>query len=155
MVVGGGVGNGRGLASALAMGAAGVVMGTRFKASDEATGSAALKAGIAASDGENTLQGDVFDAPYPINWPVGIVGRALRSSFSEEWAGRETELKARAAAMPPFGLVMELNSNPETQINWAGESAGVVNDVLPAAEIVRRTVAEAEALIARLTAVHA
>lgn len=155
VIVAGGVGNGRGLAAALAMGAAGVVMGTRFKASNEAQGSDTLKARIAASDGENTLQGEVFDAPYPINWPAGIVGRALRSSFSEEWAGREPELRQRAAALPPFGLVMELNSNPDTEINWAGESAGLVHDVLPAAEIVRRTVAEAEALIGRLTAVHA
>jgi hypothetical protein len=44
---------------------------------------------------------------------------------------------------------MELGANPETEINWAGESAGLVNAVRPAAEVVRATVAEAEALLRR------
>lgn len=76
----------------------------------------------------------------------------MRSRFSEEWSGRESELRAKAAGMPPFAFVMELGRNPETEINWAGESSGVVQDVIPAAEVVRRTVAEAEALLARVSA---
>lgn len=152
VAIAGGVGSGRGLAAALAMVAAGVVMGTRFKATIEFAGSATQKAAIAASNGENTAAAEVFDAPYPIQWPAGVVGRAMRSRFSEEWSGRESELRAKAAGMPPFAFVMELGRNPETEINWAGESSGVVQDVIPAAEVVRRTVAEAEALLARVSA---
>lgn len=150
VVVAGGVGNGRGLAAALAMGAAGVVMGTRFKATAEFAGSATQKTAIAASDGGNTMAAAVFDAPYPIHWPAGVVGRAMRSRFSEEWAGRESELRERAAAMPPFAYVVELGRDPQTEINWAGESSGLVNEILPAADVVARTVSEAEALLARV-----
>ena len=147
VVLAGGVGNGRGLAAALAMGAAGVVMGTRFKATVEFAGSPTQKEAITRSDGANTLAAEVFDAPYPIDWPKNIVGRAMRSRFSEEWAGREDELRAKAASMPPFALVGDLGRDPETEINWAGESAGLVNEILPAAEVVRRTTAEAEELL--------
>lgn len=154
VVLAGGIANGRGLAAALAMGAAGVVMGTRFKATLEFSGSPTQKAAIAASDGGNTMAAPVFDAPYPIKWPVGVVGRAMQSRFSAEWAGREAELRETAASMPPFAFVAELGRNPETEINWAGESSGLVDEILPAAEVVRRTVDEAEALLARLASVR-
>lgn len=152
VVLAGGIGNGRGLAAALAMGAQAVVMGTRFKASDEFAGSAEAKSAIVASDGGNTAAAAVFDAPYPISWPSNVVGRAMQSRFSAQWAGKEDELRAKAASMPPFALVMELAKDPATAINWAGESSGLVHEVLPAAEVVRRTVAEAEALLDRVTA---
>ena len=155
VVLAGGIATGRGLAAALAMGAAGVVMGTRFKATPEFAGSPTQKAAIAASDGENTAAAEVFDAPYPIEWPAGVVGRAMRSKFYQEWNGREAEVRKRAAEMPPFALVGELSRSPDTEINWAGESSGLIGEILPAAEVVARTVREAEALLARLSVVRA
>ena len=153
VIVAGGVGNGRGLAAALAMGAAGVVMGTRFKATDEFIAPAPIKQAIAVSDGSNTSAAEVFDAPYPIQWPEGVVGRAMNNRFSQEWRGRETELRAKAASMPPFAFVGELARDPETAINWAGESSGLVDSILPAATVVERTVAEAEDLLRRASGV--
>ena len=153
IVVAGGVGNGRGLAGALAMGAAGVVMGTRFKATEEFAGSATQKAAIIASDGSNTLAAEVFDAPYPFDWPAGVLGRAMRSRFSEEWSGRELLLRQTASSQQPFAFVGQLASSPETEINWAGESSGLVDAVLPASMVVERTVAEAERLLRAAAAV--
>ena len=148
VVVAGGVGSGRGLAAALAMGAAGVVMGTRFKATEEFLARASQKAAIVASDGGNTLADHLFDAPYPFPWPAGIVGRAMRSRFSEEWAGRTEEARAKAKTYPSvFGMVMELGEHPATEINWAGESAGLVRAVQPAAAVVAATAAEGERLL--------
>lgn len=155
VVLAGGIANGRGLAAALAMGAAGVTMGTRFKATEEFAGSPTQKAAIAASNGDNTAAAAVFDAPYPIDWPSGVVGRAMRSRFYEEWNGREADLRKKAAEMPPFALVGELARSPETEINWAGESSGLIAEILPAAEVVARTVREAAALLARLSVVRA
>ena len=52
----------------------------------------------------------------------------------------------RAATRPPtFGFLAELMQHPDTTINWAGESAGMVRDIRPAAEIVAEVVADAEA----------
>jgi nitronate monooxygenase len=152
VVVAGGIGDGRGLAAALAMGAAGVVLGTRFKATEEFRATATQKQAIVASHGENTLAHPVFDAPYPFAWPEGIVGRAFKNAFSDEWAGREEDVRAQAAGRPPFALVMELSADPATEINWAGESSSLVHEVLPAAEVVRRIREQAESLLRTVTA---
>jgi nitronate monooxygenase len=152
LLVAGGIADGRGLAAALAMGAAGVIMGTRFKATNEfgpsAAHGSAQKQAIVASDGANTLWDEVFDEAYSMEWPNGIEGRALRSPFTEEWQGRTTELReAVEAAGKPFGFVAKLAQSPETVVNWAGESSGLIHEVLPASEVVLRTARQAEALL--------
>lgn len=156
VLVAGGIADGRGLAAAIAMGAAGVIMGTRFKATHEfgraAPHSQAQKDAIVASDGSNTLWDEIFDEAYAMEWPNGIEGRALRNRFSDEWLGRSEELrKAVQEAGQPFGFVARLAQSPETVINWAGESSGLVHEVLPAAEVVTRTSQQAESLLRAAT----
>ena len=151
VVLAGGVGNGRGLAAALAMGAAGVMMGTRFKATSEygpgIAHEVALKAAIVASDGEDSVFDPLLDMAYGLEWPNGVLGRALHNRFVNEWAGRETELTETVEAAGPFGFVGELGKSPDTAINWAGQSSALVHEVLPAARVVEDTVAEAERLL--------
>ena len=142
VLVAGGIASGRGIAAALAMGAAGALLGTRFKASDECATSDALKAAIVASDGSDTLYDAIFDDACGLEWPSGILSRALRNRFTTEWAGRREALRAEVASRPMFGFVFELAQDPATEINWAGESAGLVDRVRPAAEIVRELVAD-------------
>jgi nitronate monooxygenase len=140
----GGIATGRGVAAALAMGAAGAVLGTRFKASDEFEGELAQKQAIVRSDGSDAIQDEIFDDACGLDWPAPVVGRALRSRFTEEWQGRRRELRAEVAKRPLFGFVRELDADPETQINWAGESAGQVDRIRPAAEIVREIARDTE-----------
>ncbi|MCZ2111872.1 MAG: nitronate monooxygenase [Dehalococcoidia bacterium] len=144
VVIAGGVANGRGLAAALAMGAAGVVMGTRFKASAEFAGTETQKAGIVRSDGSNTVQDGINDIAYGLSWPSPILGRTLESKFTREWLGRDEELREVVASQPMFAFAQQLAKSPDTEVNWAGESSGLIDDILPAAEIIRRTVAGAE-----------
>jgi nitronate monooxygenase len=156
VLVAGGIGSGRGVAAALAMGAAGAVLGTRFKASDEYAGTPALKDAIVASDGGDTLHDEIFDDACGLEWPRRVTGRALRNRFSATWEGRRDELRKTVATYPlPFGFMAELVRDPATEINWAGESAGLVDRVRPAAEIVRTVVADAEARLAALARVLA
>jgi nitronate monooxygenase len=131
------------------MGCAGVVMGTRFKATPEYAGNNGEKAQIVESDGSNTIYDFILDEAIGIEWADGITGRALRSPFTDEWEGRRTELRAKVAGYPAFGFYQELAEKGQA-INWAGESSGLVNEVLPATEVVRRTVAEAEALLGQV-----
>ena len=145
VVVAGGIATGRGLAAVLAMGAAGAVMGTRFKASEEFAGPRALKEALVASDGGNTRHDEIFDEACGLAWPNAVTGRALLNRFTDEWQHRREELRAKVASMPPFGFLAELMQDPTTWINWAGESAGMVDAIRPAAEIVAQVVAEAEA----------
>lgn len=144
VVVAGGIANGRGLAAALAMGAAGVVMGTRFKATNEFVGSPTQKQGIVGSDGSNTVQNEILDIAYGLRWPARVVGRAMTSKFTEEWLGRDEELRDHVAKQPMFAFAQQLSKSPDTEVNWAGESSGLIDEILPAAEVVRRTVDDAE-----------
>jgi len=156
VLVAGGIGTGRGLAAALAMGAAGAVVGTRFKASEEFAGSPDLKQALVASDGGDTLYDEIFDDACGLHWPNGVTGRALRNRFVREWAGRRDALRAAVAAKPLLGFYVELDADPETAINWAGESAGLVDAVRPAADIVRELVDDARRRLAAAAAlVHA
>jgi nitronate monooxygenase len=147
IIAAGGIADGRGLAAMLAMGAAGCVMGTRFKATVEFAEDVALKDEIVASNGDNTVFEAINDIAFGLVWPDGVLGRAFRSRFTDEWAGRDDELRDKVASMPRWGFVTEL-AEAGTTINWAGESSALVDAVIPAAEIVTRTVDEAERLLA-------
>ncbi|MCO5200229.1 MAG: nitronate monooxygenase [Chloroflexi bacterium] len=153
VVIAGGIAGGRGLAAALAMGASGVLMGTRFKATPEFGGPRtghleAQRHAIVANDGDHTVGSTTADVALGMRWPEGIISRVLANRFTEEWHGREEALRAEVAVQTqPFGWTSAHNNRPENMLNWAGESSGLVHEILPAAEVVRRTVAEAEALL--------
>jgi nitronate monooxygenase len=157
VAVAGGVGNGRGLAAVLAMGAGAAVMGTRFKACEEFGPAASLdseqKAALVAATGDDTVRHPITDIAIGMTWPEGIAGRVMRNRFTEEWVERPEALRTAVAAEERFGWTAKNNREPDTVLNWAGESAGLVDMVLPAAEIVKRTVAEAEELLRATTAV--
>ncbi|MGE0599986.1 MAG: NAD(P)H-dependent flavin oxidoreductase [Dehalococcoidia bacterium] len=158
VAVAGGIGNGRGLAGVLAMGASAAVMGTRFKATPEfgplATMDEEQKAALVASNGDNTVQDEITDIALGMTWPEGVAGRVFRNQFTEEWLERREELRAAVAAIPqPFGWTSRNNQAPDTILNWTGESAGLVDAVRPAAEIVARTVSEAESLLRNVSGV--
>lgn len=159
VVVAGGVGSGRGLAAALAMGASGVLMGTRFKATLEFGGPAtghldAQREAIVANDGDRTHIGSTADLAMGMTWPAGVVSRILQNRFTEEWAGNEEALAAAVAAQDrPFGWTRANNNRPENMLNWAGESSGLVHEILPAAVVVRNVATEAEAYLRDVSAV--
>ena len=146
----GGIADGRGLAGALAMGAAGAVMGTRFKVSQEFAGPGSDKEAVVAATGDGTVRDPIVDIPFPFAWPTDNTGRLLANDFTREWLGRADELRDRVAQEEPWAFYGEISADPRRNLNWAGESSGLVREILPAAEIVRRTVAEAEEALRRL-----
>lgn len=161
VILAGGIGNGRGLAAALAMGASGVLMGTRFKATPEFGGPQtgnldAQREAIVSNDGDHTVGAVTADVALGMRWPPGIISRVLANRFTDEWHGREEELRAEVARQAePFGWTSAHNNQPDNMLNWAGESSGLVDEILPAAEVVRRTISEAEALLREVDGVLA
>lgn len=154
VAVAGGIGDGRGLAAVLTMGGAAAVMGTRFKATTEfgpmVKHDAAQKQAIVDADGDGTRWAEVTDIAMGMVWPEGIAGRVIANRFTAEWLGRDEELRAAVAAIgEPFGWTSRHNSDTDTTLNWAGESAGLVDGVRGAAEVVSETVADAEAYLRR------
>lgn len=150
VIAAGGIADGRGLVAALALGAQGMIMGTRFVASEECTTSAhEHREKIIAATADDTIFTDVFDIVDGMTWPAGISGRSIKTAFAAEWHGRESDLAAlRAEIMAESGTPNEAPARAHSA--YAGQSAGLVRDVKPAAAIMRDIVAEAEAVLAKL-----
>jgi NAD(P)H-dependent flavin oxidoreductase YrpB (nitropropane dioxygenase family) len=141
----GGLVDGAGLAAALALGADGVLLGTRFLATDEAPVEAAYKQAIVASSGDDTIVTTVADTLSGRDWP-GAWSRVRRTRFIEEWLGREPELRRRRDAVWALLEAAE-ESDPDNGLMWIGQSAGLIDAILPAGEVVRQIVAEAEEIL--------
>jgi NAD(P)H-dependent flavin oxidoreductase YrpB (nitropropane dioxygenase family) len=142
----GGFADGAGLAAALALGAAGVLLGTRFLATEEAPLPAAFKTAIVASGGDDTIVTTVPDSLSGRDWP-GAWTRVLRTRFIEQYLGREPELRRRRDALSEW---LESAEESDPGLIWMGQAAGVIESVLPAAEVVRRIVTEAEGVLRTL-----
>jgi nitronate monooxygenase len=144
VIAAGGIADGRGLAAALALGAEGVLVGTRFYATVESLGQEKAKTRILASSGEDTVRTSVFDVVRGYDWPDGITGRALRNDFTERWHGRERGLTLALDSERTRYQERAASGDVDTAVVFAGEGAGLVEDVPQAGAVVARIVAEAE-----------
>jgi nitronate monooxygenase len=148
VVAAGGICDGRGLAAALMLGAEGVLVGTRFYASEEALGSGRAKARIAAGSGDETQRTRIFDIVRRLDWPAANTGRALRNRFVERWHGREGELERSLEAEAAAFKAAQRDGDFDTAMVWAGEGVDLIRSVDHAASIVASMAAEAERLLA-------
>src|SRR5271157_4067412 len=99
VVAAGGIADGRGLAASLMLGAAGVLLGTRFYASVEANGHEEAKKRICLASSGDTVRGIIFDISRNNVWPAPFTGRCLVNDHARRWAGRELELLQRVEAV--------------------------------------------------------
>ena len=121
MIASGGFADGRGLAAALALGAEGINMGTRFCATAEAPAHPAIKDFLVANDERAT----------------NLIFRSLRN----------TARVARNAVSGKRGREALVSGDVDGGIIWAGQAQGLIHDVPTCAELVSRIVAEAEEII--------
>lgn len=152
VVAAGGIADGRGLAAALVLGAQGVSMGTRFLASAELA--------IADEWKRRILEADALDAVKvanservlpPYNRPgARVEPRALRTPLIAQLASHPEWIDPAAMGLRLRDAVMA--GRGDEYLPFAGQSVGLIDDVLPAAEIVSRVVAEAEAALAAVRA---
>lgn len=145
VVVAGGIADGRGLAAALALGAHGALIGTRFYASTEAQGRHSAKQRIVAAHGNETLRTRVFDIVRGYGWPHGYSGRALHNEFMTRWSGHEDELiDALPAERTAYHEAMG-DGNFDTTVVWASEAVDLIHSVENAATLVESISRDAEA----------
>jgi NAD(P)H-dependent flavin oxidoreductase YrpB (nitropropane dioxygenase family) len=142
----GGIADGRGLVAALALGADGVLLGTRFLASKESPLHPNFKRAILDSDGHDTLLSEIPDLAAGIVWP-GAMSRSRRNGFIERWAGREWALRQRQAEALAAIRQARRNGDIEEAPLSMGQDAGLIHDIAPAAEIVSRIAREAEEIL--------
>lgn len=140
VVAAGGIATGRGLAAAIAAGAAGALIGTPFLLAREARNTGAARERIAASDETQTIYTRVYDRVQNKGWPHEFGGRALRTAYLEKWTGRESELMASASDVAAF--------KPDEKI-YAGQSVGMLREVRSAGEIIDDLARDADACLRR------
>jgi len=149
----GGLYDGRGLAAVLSLGAVGVWMGTRFIASAEAHAGQMYRDTIVAATDEDTVRTRCYS---------GKPMRVQKNPYVADWESRPSDiqpfpqqamLSSRAGVMGGIGGQIE-GLDADRSCFAMGQSAGGVHDVLPAAEIVARIMAEAETAIDRVAAIR-
>jgi NAD(P)H-dependent flavin oxidoreductase YrpB (nitropropane dioxygenase family) len=144
----GGVADGAGLAAALALGAEGVLLGTRFLATPEAPVPPRFKQTIIDSDGHDTLLTEIPDLATGTVWP-GAMSRVRRNPFVERWAGREWELRQRSHEIGPEVAAARRDDRIDEYTIGTGQTAGLIHDLKPAGQIVHDVAREAEEIIAQ------
>ena len=155
VVAAGGVGSGRGVAAALAAGAAAVRLGTRFLAAEEARTHPVYLDALLAARAEDTVLTDAFSVDGPPS-PHRVLRSALEAASAYDGDvvgemhvfGERRQVRRFSADNPADNATGRI----EAMALYAGESAGSVRQVQPAAEIVAEIAAETGELLGRLAA---
>jgi len=160
VIAAGGIADGRTAAAALALGAEGVCVGTRFVASVEANAHEEYKRRIVAAQAADISRTCLFGPEWP-DAPM----RVIRNRVVAEWAGRDattppqpdppefigaTRIGPVDYRMPKFSAILptpETTGDFEEMCLAAGESTDLVHEIRPAAEIVAALMDEAERII--------
>jgi len=145
----GGIGDGRGVAAALMLGADGVMIGSRLWASREADVGERMHAAALAASGDDTLRTQVMDRARQLPWPPRYTARVLRNAFTERWHGREGELLGVAASEAEKYRAAWAAGDPDGSNTFVGEVVGLIDGIRPAGELIRGLIAEAERLLER------
>jgi enoyl-[acyl-carrier protein] reductase II len=150
VVAAGGIFDGRGLAAALALGADGIWVGTRFIATPEARGVLGYKDTLLAAREDQTTVSRAYS---------GKTMRVVRNGYTDHFDAHPDELKKfpeqlgvsyGAGTMHLGGDSFTEGVDVERECYPAGQGVGAITELVPAAELVRRFVAEAEAALQRL-----
>lgn len=132
----GGIVDAAGFEAARALGADGVVVGTRFIASNESLATAEAKGKLIRTKGDATLRTTVFDIVRRYDWPEGFTGRALRNAFSDAWHGKEDALRSGLEREEARYWRAVENRDYDTAVIFAGEAVDRIDSILPARSIV-------------------
>ncbi|MEZ5827106.1 MAG: nitronate monooxygenase [Hyphomicrobiales bacterium] len=161
VVVSGGIADGGGLAAALAIGAAGVQCGTAFLATTESFAHLFHKKCVVDAHGADTVLTDAF----VLNWPAGSAVRVIRNSVTDALGDRllghdpeslphEEIAWDGSAARLRFSTDSPLRTTTgdlEAMALYAGQGVGLINDIVPARERIRRMVKAAAEHLARVS----
>jgi enoyl-[acyl-carrier protein] reductase II len=152
VVAAGGIYDGRGLAAALTLGAAGVWVGTRFIATPEARAVEGYKDRILAGSDDGTIVTRAY---------TGKTCRVMRTTYADEFeaaGGRAEPFPGQVirsmndGANHLGGDADTLGVDPDREFMPAGQAIGGIAELVPAGDLVRRFVADAEAVLARVGA---
>ncbi|HEY2791716.1 MAG TPA: nitronate monooxygenase [Micromonosporaceae bacterium] len=145
----GGIADGRGLAAALALGAAGALIGTRFQATTEALVDPAITKAIIDGRTEKTERSTLLDIARGSNWPLIYTARTAGHPYLDAWRGREVELAADDGARQQYREDVERGAITPLPV-WAGEGLDLITEVSSAGDVVTAIAAQAEQILTGL-----
>ena len=157
VVAAGGISDGRGLAAALTLGAADVLIGTRFFATTEALGHDNTKARLVSAGGDDTVRTSVFDIVRELPWPSAYQVRTVRNALSERSHGNEDalrrEIETAADSGGPVSPVDAFRAalqadDTEQSVVVGGQGLDFVDAIEPVGDLVTCIVADAEHTLA-------
>jgi nitronate monooxygenase len=144
LLAAGGVADGRGLAAALALGADGVVMGSRLWASAESLAARGAVAAALRATGDDTARSAVFDVLRRKQWPAPYDFRALRNGLHRQWESRVEELReAPEAARADYDAGVAEGDYERAHVT-VGEAVGLMHDAPAAALVIQRITQQAQ-----------
>jgi len=162
VVAAGGIADGRGVVAVLALGAQAAMLGTRFLASAESRAHPRYKQRLLEADEGGTVRTILFGHGWP-NAPH----RTLRTAFVEQWLGREARGQESRPDEPAVGQTViggqpmpvlrfmglppncDASGDIESMDLLAGQGVGLVGEIKPAGEIVRKLVDEARQIVSQ------
>ena len=98
------------------------------------------------SNGHDTMLTEIPDIASGQVWP-GAMARTLCNRFLEQWAGREWALRQQARTVGEAARAARLTGDVDNAAILIGQDAGLIDTILPAAEVVQRMVVQAEEII--------
>ncbi len=143
----GGIGDGRGMAASLMLGADGVLVGSRFWASNEALVHQNLHQAAISATGDTTIQSTVMDVARKLDWPERYACRVLENAFTKKWHNNLAGLLEVADEQAEQWREAWAKGDPEDSNTFIGEVTGLIHDIRPAADILHDMVGEAETLL--------
>jgi nitronate monooxygenase len=149
----GGIVDGRGLAAALALGAAGALVGTRFQASHEALVPAAVSKALVDGHGADTERSRILDIAREARWPDKYPARSLTNAFLDTWRGREDDLFKDPGARAAWREAAARGDLAVTPV-WAGQALDLVTGIESATSLVPAMAAEAERVLTHVATDH-
>ena len=137
------------MAAALALGAAGALVGTRLLATAEALADPVAKKAIVDGSGEDTERSSVLDIARGSRWPREYTGRTMAHPVLDEWRDREDEIAASAQAKSDYQRGVASGALPPEPV-WASQAIDLITDLPPAAEVIAGLAGQAEDALTRI-----
>jgi len=166
IIAGGGIADGRGLVAALALGADGVYMGTRFLATQECPIHPNVKELLLKTDGTNTVS--IIHGGYPFEESTDLISEVRRGSLrliindyvrellKLQAEGKQKEFENLLNSPPPYrddiSRTMASAVYGDLTHGWlgAGQEVGLINDIPTCKELIERIAKEAEEILKKL-----
>lgn len=139
----GGLVDGLDVCKVMSLGAQAVLMGTRFYASEESSGTKEQKKHIIEALSEETVRTRVFDYARGYNWPELYTARALKNAFYQKWHNQKDMVNKISSAEKEAYTQAALQNNFDVAGVFVGEGIGRIKEIIPVAQIIKNICAQA------------